>query len=131
MLNLNTPLRSLQLVLALITIGLNGYVSQWYIAHTVTYATPGSTAYLIVVGALTILALPYLFLNPALSQTHHGRQSGRFFNKYAVLAIDAVLCLMWLVGFADLAAFQHRLIICGGHVCQVMVGGIVVGAMAW
>ena len=82
-------------------------------------------------GGVTLLALPYLFLNPALSVTHHGRNSGRFFNKYAVLALDGALMIMWFAGFVDLAVFQHRLILCGGHVCQVMIGGSVVGAIAW
>ena len=81
--------------------------------------------YLLVLGSLTVLLLPYLFLNPALA----GRKPTRFFNKHAILAIDAVLTLAWAGGFIALAVFQHRLILCGGHVCQIMAGGAAVGAI--
>ncbi len=83
------------------------------------------------IGVVTILALPYLFFNPALSVTHHGKTSGRFFNKYAVLAVDSILMILWFAAFVDLAVFQHRLLLCGGHVCQVMAGGSAVGAISW
>jgi len=131
MINLNTPLRAVQGVLAVITLGLNGYVTSWYHAHTVNSNAPASVLFTLAVGIITILALPYLFLNPALSVTHHGKNSGRYFNKYAVLALDAFLMIMWFAGFVDLAVFRHRLLLCGGHVCQVMAGGSAVGAITW
>lgn len=131
MININTPLRLVQAGLALVDLGLSGYVTSWYHAHTVNSNAPASVLFILSVGVLSILILPYLFFNPALSQTHHGKSSGKYFNKYIVLALDALLMVMWFAAFVDLAVFQHRLLLCGGHVCQVMAGGSAVGAISW
>jgi len=131
MINVNTPIRLVQAGLAVVALGLNSYVTSWYHAHTVNSNAPPSVLFMLSVGVLSLLVLPYLFFNPALSQTHHGKSSGRFFNKYIVLALDAFLMILWFAGFVDLAVFQHRLLLCGGHVCQVMAGGSAVGAISW
>ena len=106
-------------------------VTAWYHAHTVNSNAPASVLFTLTAAVLTLLALPYLFFNPALSVTHHGKNSGRYFNKYAVLTIDSILMMLWFAAFIDLAVFQHRLLLCGGHVCQVMAGGSAVGAISW
>lgn len=131
MININTPVRIIQACLAITALGLNGYVTSWYQAHTFGSQAPASVLFALSVGALTLAALPYLFLNPALSITHHGKNSGRFFNKYVVLALDAALMILWFAGFVDLAVFRSRLLLCGGHVCQVMAGGSAIGALSW
>lgn len=131
MLNLNTPLRIIQAILAIVAIALNSYVISWYIQHTRSRSTPNEPPFLIFVGGLSLLVLPYLFLNPALSQTHHNKPSGRYFNKWTVLALDTLTCLFWFAGWIALAVYRHSLIICLGHTCSAMYGGIVVGILAW
>ena len=106
-------------------------VTSWYIQHTRSRSTPNEPPFLIFVGCWTLLVLPYLFFNPSLSQTHHNKPSGRFFNKWAVLALDTVTCLFWFAGFVALAVYRHSLIICLGHTCSAMYGAIVVGVLAW
>jgi len=86
MINVNTPIRLVQAGLAVVALGLNSYVTSWYHAHTVNSNAPPSVLFMLSVGVLSLLVLPYLFFNPALSQTHHGKSSGRFFNKHCARA---------------------------------------------
>lgn len=109
-------------------------VTKWYLDHTLTTVAPVCTIYLLSLGAATLVALPYLALNPSLSKggsTAGAQETGRYFNKYAVLALDFVLMALWFAGFVSLAVFQHKLILCGGRVCQIMAGGSAVGAITW
>ncbi|KAL6720182.1 hypothetical protein ACLMJK_002103 [Lecanora helva] len=131
MFNLNTPLRLFQAALALATLGLSGYITHWYLHHTSPAAVPISTIYLLTVSSLTLLLTPYLLLNPALSLRHHNNPTppGRFFNKHLILTLDTLLALLWFAGFVALAVFEHGLHICAGHVCDVMIGGVVCGAL--
>ncbi|KAL2041677.1 hypothetical protein N7G274_005461 [Stereocaulon virgatum] len=131
MFNLNTPLRIIQAIFAIVTIGLNAYVTHWYTTHTTTHSTPPSPPLLLFTATLTLLTVPYLLLNPALSLTHHNKPPGRFFNKYAVLALDALICLLWFAAWIALAVYRHSLLICLGHTCRVMYGSVVVGILAW
>ncbi|MCJ1451427.1 hypothetical protein MMC28_001764 [Mycoblastus sanguinarius] len=131
MLNLNLPLRIIQLILAIISLGLNSYITSWYIHHTKTHTSPSQAPFLIFTSAFTLLTLPYLFLNPALSHTHEKKPNGPYFNKWAVLALDTLTMLFWFAGFIALADFHGGLIICAGHVCTFMFAGVVVGALAW
>ncbi|KAM0801171.1 hypothetical protein BDR22DRAFT_962640 [Usnea florida] len=128
MFNFNLPLRTLQLILAIIALGLNSHVTSWYLHHTRPSTTPHAPPYLIVVAILTLLSLPYLFLNPVLAGGTSSKPNGRFFNKWLILALDTLTCLLWFGGFVALAVFERTLILCGP--CDVMVAGVVVGALA-
>ncbi|CAD6581550.1 MAG: hypothetical protein ASARMPRED_000644 [Alectoria sarmentosa] len=127
MFNFNLPLRSVQLILAIIALGLNGYVTSWYLHHTHPSTTPSSPPYLVFVAIFTLLTLPYLFSNPVLAGSN--KPNGRFFNKWVILALDSLTCLLWFAGYVALAVFHQGLILCGP--CDVMVGGVIVGALAW
>lgn len=132
MINLNKPLRALQASVAITTLGLNGHVSHWYFTHTHPSICPNAPLFLIFVASFTILALPYLFFNPPLSITHANRESNpKFFNKWAVLALDSITCIFWFAGWLDMAVFRGHLILCGGHVCAFMSWGAAIGAVAW
>ncbi|KAF6237949.1 hypothetical protein HO173_004150 [Letharia columbiana] len=127
MFNFNLPLRIFQLILAIIALGLNGHVTSWYLHHTHPSTTPSAPPYLVSVGTSTLLTLPYLFLNPVLAGGN--KPNGRFFNKWLILALDSATCLLWFAGFVALAVFHRGLILCGP--CDVMVGAVIVGALAW
>lgn len=157
MFNVNLPLRTLQLILAIVALGLNSHgtpyqaplspatqrikeknnkktnislpppVTSWYLHHTRPASTPHAPPYLIAVAILTLLTLPYLILNPVLAGG--SKPNGRFFNKWAIVALDGLTCLLWFGGFVALAAFERTLILCGP--CDVMIAGVVVGALAW
>ena len=150
MINLNTPLRALQASVAIVTLALNGsgrsslieislhsltrshIVTHWYFTHTHPSICPNAPLFLVFVASFTILALPYLFFNPPLSITHANRESNpKYFNKWAVLALDTIICILWLAGWIDMAVFRGHLILCGGHVCGFMSWGAAIGAVAW
>lgn len=132
MLNFNIPLRIVQGVLALITLVLGAYVEAWYHKQTHNSISPASTSLILFVSIVTILTLPYLYMNPALSYTHlKGRPNGRFFHKWAVLGLDAILMIFWLAAFVSLAVYKHRLIVCQGHTCQCIAGASAAGAITW
>ncbi|KAG8526244.1 uncharacterized protein KY384_000237 [Bacidia gigantensis] len=131
MLNLNFPLRALQAALAIATLGFNGFVTKWYLEHTKPSICPQAPVLLLVVGALTLLSLPYLTFNAPLQITHANRKSNpRFFNKWIVLALDAVLCILWFASTIRLAVFRSKLVLCGGHVCGYMGWGTALGTVA-
>ncbi|KAK0508303.1 hypothetical protein JMJ35_009387 [Cladonia borealis] len=133
MLNLNTPFRTIQGLLAIIALGLNGYVTSWYRAHTHPSTVPNESPFLLFCAAWTLLLLPYLLFNPPLSQTRstNPKPPSRFFNKHLLLTLDLLTALLWFSGFVALAVFKSRLILCLGHVCQVMIGAVAVGVLAW
>jgi len=39
--------------------------------------------------------------------------------------------LFWFAAFTVLAVFHHRLLMCYGRICHVMVATIVLGAVEW
>lgn len=109
-------------------------MTTWYLHHTHPSTTPSSPPYLVVIATLTLLTLPYLILNPVLagssnSNNNNNKPNGRFFNKWLIFTLDTLTCLLWFAGFVALAVFHRGLILCGP--CDVMVGGVVVGALAW
>lgn len=132
MINLNIPLRSLQIVVAIATLAMQGYVADWYIKNTINSVCPQPPIFLIAVAALTLLTMPYLMFNAPLQITHANRTANpKFFNKWAILALDALTCVLWFVGWINLAQFRGRLLLCGGHVCGFMGWGAGVGGVAW
>lgn len=48
--------------------------------------------------------------------------------NYVVLAADALTAILWLAGFAVLAAYRSNIGTCNWTVCNNMTGAIVVGA---
>ncbi len=48
--------------------------------------------------------------------------------NYVVLAADALTAILWLAGFAVLAAYRSNIGACNWTVCNNMTGAIVVGA---
>ena len=104
---------------------------KWYITHTNLHTPPDEAPFLIFAASWTLLLLPYFYLNPALSRTHAGKPASRFFNKYVLFALDLITSALWLGGFIALAVFKNKLVICGGHVCTMMIAAVIVGAITW
>lgn len=132
MINLNLPLRILQAVVALATLVLQGYVTHWYLQHTRSSVCPDAPVFLLSVAAFTLLTFPYLLLNAPLQITHANKAANsKYFNKWVVLVLDTLTCILWFVGWVNLAQFRGHLVLCGGHVCGFMGWGAGVGGLAW
>ena len=98
-------------------------VCHWYRTKSLYGDSPSRVNFLIFTAVWTFLIAPLLFLAP--------RRFPRYANKWAVLGLDAVTMLFWFAGFIALAVFHHRLLLCWGHVCHVMIAAIVFGAIEW
>ncbi|EMC96298.1 hypothetical protein BAUCODRAFT_470051 [Baudoinia panamericana UAMH 10762] len=116
-------LRILQIILALIVLGLIGYASNWWTGHW--HATsPSQFNFLIFTSAWTLLALVYLIVVPwRFSDTpaHH---------KFAILGMETLTMLFWFAGFIATAVFLSDRP-CWGSVCEAARAGTVFAAFEW
>ncbi|KAL9047419.1 MAG: hypothetical protein Q9214_000010 [Letrouitia sp. 1 TL-2023] len=127
MIDFSLPLRAVQFLFAVITLGLTGYVNSWFTSDSRNYwidnDAPSQINFLIFSSVWTMLVTPYLALAP------------RFFpkitHKFVTLAVDAVTCIFWFAGFIALAAYRGDLGICTGRVCDSITASAVFGAFEW
>ncbi|KAI4158861.1 MAG: hypothetical protein LQ342_007038 [Letrouitia transgressa] len=124
MIDLSLPLRAVQFLFAVITLGLTGYVNSYFTDHDWAYDdAPSQVNFLIFSSVWTMLVTPYLALAP------------RFFpkitHKFVTLGVDAVTCIFWFAGFIALAAYRGDLGLCTGRVCDCLNAGAVFGAFEW
>lgn len=96
---------------------------SWYDEHSIWSNAPSQINFLLFVALFTLLSVFYLALAP--------RFAPRASHPFAILALDAVLWVFWFAGWVALAVFHHKLNLCWGNVCRVMVAAIVVGALEW
>ncbi|KAF4461882.1 hypothetical protein FALBO_11315 [Fusarium albosuccineum] len=113
-----TCLRALQLTLSLASIGLSGFVVNWYM--TVRTSTPSPFTYLIVSSVFSILSLAYLELVP--------RFAPRLSHQYAAIGVESVNAALYFAGFIAVAVFIGSLLMCQGTVCSAGRADAVVAA---
>lgn len=93
--NFILPLRIVQLVLAIIVLGTAAYVVN-------TSPSSAEAGYMVFLPIWTFLVLGYLVAVPLFMPALH--------NEWAVLALEAVTMILWLAGWAALAAVVGNLI---------------------
>jgi len=117
------PLRIAQAILAIIVLGLTGYVANWW-SNYWHALSPSQINFLLFCAVWSVLVLLYLIIVPwRFSNTvaHH---------KFAILAAEAVTMLFWFAGFIALAVFLSDRV-CFGHVCSAAKAAAVFGAFEW
>ncbi|KAL8921148.1 MAG: hypothetical protein Q9208_005901 [Pyrenodesmia sp. 3 TL-2023] len=119
-------LRALQLLFAIILLGMTGWLvsttTATYFGYNVD--SPSQISFMLftsiwtIFPALTYLALAPRFLPPSAN------------NKIIHLAMDAITALFWFAGFIALAAWYGSSDSCG-RFCNVVVATCVFGAFEW
>lgn len=116
------PLRALQLVFALVVMGLSGYVANWY-HNDKKEMSPSPVNFLIFSSVFTIFSVVTLEAVP------------RFMPKFALpipfMALELLNVLFYFAGFIALAAFLNTLDFCRGNVCSSAQADVGMGAMLW
>jgi len=108
--------------LAVIVLGLAGYVAHWYDAETLT-ASPSQINFLIFVPIFTLVVILYLELTP--------RYTPRASHPYAHFALEVVTTLFYFAGFIALAVFLAKLLFCRGSVCAAARADAVFAAFSF
>ncbi|KAL8952708.1 MAG: hypothetical protein Q9222_001407 [Ikaeria aurantiellina] len=118
-------LRGLQLLCAIISLGLNAYLVD---AFSNPYSSSPSRVNFMLFNSIWTLfpALPYLALAPRFLSA-----SSPANLKIVHLAVDALTALFWFAGFIALAVWYNDLDYCFGRVCAVIVASCVFGAFEW
>ncbi|KAL2367156.1 hypothetical protein RJZ57_008504 [Blastomyces gilchristii] len=114
--NIIVGLRGAQVVLAIIILGLTGWVVNR------TRGNSDETNFLLFDSIWTfIIAVPYLVLAPLYLQ--------KFAHKYALIAVEAVTLLFWFAGFIAVAAVLPPTSVCRhSSVCKGLQAATVFGA---
>jgi hypothetical protein len=116
-------LRIIQLIFAIIVLGLEAYVAHWWNTYYHS-GSPSQINFLIFCSIWTLLALTYLIVVPlrfADTIAHH---------KFAILGVEALTMLFWFAGFVALAVFLSGRV-CYGQVCNCAKAGAAFGAFEW
>jgi hypothetical protein len=122
---LSLAMRALQLVLALINLGLTAYVVSFFVSGNRQWS-PSSINWLLAAQVLSILSIVYLELVP--------RKFPRFANPFASLAVESANTLFYFAGFIAWAVFLGGLAFCNGTVCSCGRAVAVIAALefvAW
>lgn len=119
--NFSLPLRIVQAVLAIIVLGLTGYVAHWWGGYWHA-SSPSEINFLVFSAIWTILALLYLGLSPMFFPNAA--------HKFGILAVEALTMLFWFAGFIALAVFLSDRV-CFGHVCNAAKAATVFAAFEW
>ncbi|KAL8991608.1 MAG: hypothetical protein Q9177_000011 [Variospora cf. flavescens] len=120
-------LRGLQLLFAIILLGMTGYLvsnttGRYYGYH---FSSPSQVAFMLFNAVWTLFpALPYLALGPRFLPSS-------FNNKVIHLTLDALTAIFWFAGFIALAAWYGDHDYCLGRACGVIVATCVFGAFEW
>ena len=116
------PLRAIQAVFAIITLGLMAdVVNSWW--HPYSGWSPSSARFLVFASVWTILVLVYLIIAPL-------KFTG-VAHKFAIVAIDLVTALFWFAGFIAWADPLGDVNCRGYRACQVGIAGDVFAAFEW
>jgi len=115
-------LRAVQLVFAVVVVGLSGYVAHWYNADTLT-ASPAQINFLIFVPIFSFLSIAYLEVTP--------RFMAKASHPYAHLCFEVMNMLFYFAGFIALATFLGKLLFCRGSVCAAARADAVFAAFSW
>ncbi|KAL8963455.1 MAG: hypothetical protein Q9193_000287 [Seirophora villosa] len=121
-------LRALQLLFAIILLGMTAYLvdtttGSFYGGYR--YRSPSEVAFMLFSSVWTLVpALPYLALGPRFLPASAN-------NKVIHLAVDALTALFWFAGFIALAAWYGDRDGCTLTLCQVVVATCVFGAFEW
>lgn len=116
------PLRIFQAVLAVVVLGLSGYVAHWYDAETLT-ASPSQINFLIFVPLFTFIVILYLELSP--------RYAARASHPYAHFALETIVTIFYFAGFIALSVFLGKLLFCRGSVCAAARADAVFAAFSF
>ncbi|KAH7320918.1 membrane-associating domain-containing protein [Stachybotrys elegans] len=106
--NLSLYIRAPQVILALINLGLAGYVASYY--NGMQRQAPGPVSFLIFATSFSLLVIPYLEIV--------ARRFPRVGHPYGKLALEAINTILFFSGFIALAAFLGQLNFCNGPVCS-------------
>jgi len=143
------PVRVVQLIFAIIVLGLTAYgkfrpaafqptpstflmtnVSIYIVANELDSlfynASPSQVNFLIFSAVWSILAVAFLILSP-----RYDTQARHIGHKFAILAVDAVTAIFWFAGFIALAAVIG-VPQCGGNsFCGSLQASVAFGAFLW
>ncbi|KAF2085823.1 hypothetical protein K490DRAFT_45903 [Saccharata proteae CBS 121410] len=119
--NFALPLRLLQLIFAIIVLGLASFVSHWWTDHWYSHS-PDEVNFIVFCAAWTLLVLVYLIVAPWRFPT--------FAHKFGILAAEVVTMIFWFAGFIALAVWLNDRI-CFGSVCASAKAATVFAAFSW
>jgi len=117
------PLHCVQLLFALIILGLTAYlasVSNQDFGFEVIHYSFSQINFMIFNSVFTLIGLAYLILSPRLMPS--------LAHKFALLAVNAILCLFWFSGFIALAVI---LVIFFGSGYSAGAAACAFGAFEW
>ncbi|PYH92818.1 hypothetical protein BO71DRAFT_442186 [Aspergillus ellipticus CBS 707.79] len=129
-------LRALQLIFAIVILGIDGYAIHVYRGHTVYvhfvygnfYAyqgVPDAWSFLLFCAAWTVLSVIF-HLIPGISYTDHG------VIDYIGVAVEAVALLSWLAGFVAVSVnIGSNACPAEENGCGTLIAGTVFGAVEW
>lgn len=87
--------------------------------------SPSEINFLLFTSVWTLLSLIYV-VGTSVPQM----RLSRFYNRYALLAVEALTMTFWFGGFVALAVFLSARV-CFGNVCNVAKAGIGFSALQW
>lgn len=119
--NLIPILRIVQGLLALIVLGVDAYVVDFYRSNG--FRAPSQAGFVVFVCVWSFLALLYLGLAPTYAPNLH--------NKWAVLGVEGLSVVFWFAGFVAIAAWLGDQQVCYGTVCGCARATAVFGAFSW
>ncbi|KAF8476229.1 membrane-associating domain-containing protein [Kalaharituber pfeilii] len=114
-------LRIVQGALALIVVGVDGYVHNYYIRNN--RAPPSEVNFLIWNFVWTALALLYLGLAPTYFPNLH--------DKWVVTGVEALSVIFWFCGWIAMAAWVGNTRTCFGTVCGCARAAVVISVFEW
>ncbi|KAI9670155.1 MAG: hypothetical protein M1817_004492 [Caeruleum heppii] len=118
------PLRVVQALLALIVLGLTGWVAHEVADDrliTGSRSSPSQNSFLIFTSVWTFLALAYLLGSRFMTKIAHG---------IAILVVEVITMLFWFAGAIALAVFLGDSI-CRGRVCRALQAACVFAFFEW
>ncbi|KAJ5656109.1 hypothetical protein N7507_008059 [Penicillium longicatenatum] len=133
---LDYTLRVIQLIFAIIVMGIDGYAIHMFHGHTVYehfdfgnfydyYGVPNAWGFLLFCAAWTILIILFHYLAGFIFADH------RWFT-YAHAAVEAVAVLSWLAGFIAVAIqISSNSCSTGKSPCGLLEAATVFGALEW
>ncbi|KAI0137350.1 membrane-associating domain-containing protein [Xylariales sp. AK1849] len=113
-------LRGVQLVMAVVVLGLSAYIANWYNVDTMT-KSPSQVNWLLFSSLWTIISVLYLELTPKFVP--------RASHPMASLGVEASNVLFYFAGFIALSVFISKLLFCRGTVCGAARADVAFGAI--
>ncbi|KAL2265641.1 hypothetical protein VTJ83DRAFT_6741 [Remersonia thermophila] len=119
---LNRVVRTMQAMFALLVLALSASVTQWYHAST-PLPSPVETNFLLAVAVWSLISLIAVELLPRFLP-----QAPR---AHLILPFDLTNTLFYLGGFAALAVFMSRLVVCWTFVCYAAQADVAAAAASF